>query len=108
MLTENADCKREATGKIFPVYRNIFGVKRATKNQHFVSITFRSGIIGFQNFSFSIVFIFWLACFANQHRKIEKQKLFIVYLQSECIENTSLSYVQNMTENMVLTSYLNK
>ena len=30
MLTENADCKREATGKIFPVYRNIFGVPRAT------------------------------------------------------------------------------
>ena len=26
MLTENADCKREATGKIFPVYQNIFGV----------------------------------------------------------------------------------
>ena len=31
MLTENADCKREATSKIFPVYRNIFGVSRATK-----------------------------------------------------------------------------
>ena len=28
MLTENADCKREATGKIFPVYWNIFGVPR--------------------------------------------------------------------------------
>ena len=28
VLTENADCKREATGKIFPVYRNIFGVPR--------------------------------------------------------------------------------
>ena len=33
-------------------------------------------------------------------------KMFKVYLQSECIENLSISlkYVQNMIENMILTS----
>ena len=46
-------------------------------NEHFVSITFCLGSIGFQNFCFSIVFILWLAFFANQQTKsIEKHKPF--------------------------------
>ena len=49
---------------------------KSFSNQHFVSITFCLQIIGFQNFYFSIVFILWLALFANQHTKsIEKHKL---------------------------------
>ena len=42
-----------------------------------MSITFCLGIIGFQNFCYSIVFILWLEVFANQHTKsIEKHKHF--------------------------------
>ena len=42
-----------------------------------MSIAFYLGIIGFQNFCFSIVFILWLALFANDHTKsIEKHRLF--------------------------------
>ena len=45
-------------------------------NQHFVFITCCFEIIGFQNFCFSIVFLLWLACFANQHTKtVETHKL---------------------------------
>ena len=48
-------------------------------NQYYGSITFCLGIIGFQNFYFSIVFIFWLVFFASKHTKsIEKHKLFIL------------------------------
>ena len=42
-----------------------------------MSITYCLGIIDFQNFCFSIVFILWLAFFASQHTKsMEKHKLF--------------------------------
>ena len=40
---------------------------------------------------------------------IDDEDNYIIYLQSECIvKRTSLSYVQNMIEDMVLTSYLDK
>ena len=46
-------------------------------NQHFVSVPVCFGITGFRSFCFSIVFILWLAFFANQHTKsIEKHELF--------------------------------
>ena len=40
---------------------------------------------------------------------IDAEDIHVIYLQSECIvKRTSLSYVQNMIEDMVLTSYLDK
>ena len=33
---------------------------------------------------------------------------FIIYLQSECIEKYQVEICQNMTEKMILTSYLDK
>ena len=68
-------------------------------NQDFVSITFRLEIIGFQNFYFSIVFILWLAFFANQYTKsIEKHKLFRLIAAKQmktdmlCMSKKSLNY----------------
>ena len=47
-------------------------------------ITFCFGIIGFQNFCFSIVFKLWLAFFANQYTKsIQKTNFLDSLLQND-------------------------
>ena len=48
-------------------------------NQRFVSIIFCLLIKGFRNFRFSVVFILWLASFANQHTKSIEEQTFQIH-----------------------------
>ena len=59
-----------------------------------MSITIRMGITGFQNFSFSVL---WLAFFANQHTKLkEKCKLLELIQTSESKHATVIKESSNL------------